>query len=130
VVLSHQATTPLMPASNIKLLTASAVLDLLGADTRLSTRVVTDGAPTDGSVVRGNLYLVGGGVPLLTTDGYRSRLPTGKQPVTDMDDVADQIAATGITQITGSVVGDGSRYDAGRTTPSWPERFFTQGQVA
>ncbi len=130
VVVSHQATTPLIPASNLKLLTADAALDVLGADTRLSTRFVTDGAPTDGSVVRGNLYMVGGGDPLLTTGAYNSRLPNGKQPVTDMDDVADQIAATGITQITGSVVCDGSRYDAVRNTPSWPDRFFDQGQVA
>ncbi len=130
VVVSHNASQPLIPASNMKLLVADVALDLLGADTRLSTRFVTDGAPTDGSVVRGNLYMVGGGDPLLTTGPYNSRLPNGKQPVTDMDDVADQIAATGIKEITGSVVGDGSRYDAVRTTPSWPDRFFGQGQVA
>ncbi len=130
VLVSHKADQPLIPASNMKLLVAAASLDLLGADTRLSTRFVTDGAPTDGAVVRGNLYMVGGGDPLLTTDTYNAGLPNGEQPVTDMDDVADQIAATGITSITGGVVGDGSRYDAVRTTPSWPERFFTQGQVA
>ncbi|MDQ2678002.1 MAG: D-alanyl-D-alanine carboxypeptidase, partial [Actinomycetota bacterium] len=130
VVVSHNAATPLIPASNMKLLVANAALELLGPDTRLSTRFVTDGAPTDGAVVRGNLYMVGGGDPLLTTGTYNSRLPNGKQPVTDMDDVADQIAATGIKEITGSIVGDGSRYDAVRTTPSWPDRFFAQGQVA
>ena len=130
VVVSHNPATPLIPASNLKLLVASAALDLLGADTRLSTRFVTDGVPTDGAVVRGNLYMVGGGDPLLTTGAYNSRLPNGQQPVTDMDDVADQIAATGIKEITGSIVGDGSRYDAVRTTPSWPDRFFAQGQVA
>lgn len=130
VVLSHNPTSSLIPASNMKLLTAAAALDLLGPDTRLGTRFVTDGAPTDGAVVRGNLYMVGGGDPLLTTDTYNARLPNGRQPVTDIDDVADQIAATGITQITGAVVGDGTRYDAVRTTPSWPDRYFTQGQVA
>lgn len=130
VVVGHNPTASLVPASNMKLLVAAAALELLGADSRLSTRFVTDGAPTDGSVVRGNLYMVGGGDPLLTTEGYNAQLPNGRQPVTDMAEVADQIAATGITQITGSVVGDGSRYDAVRTTPSWPERYFAQGQVA
>jgi D-alanyl-D-alanine carboxypeptidase/D-alanyl-D-alanine-endopeptidase (penicillin-binding protein 4) len=38
--------------------------------------------------------------------------------------------ATGVREITGSVVGDGSRYDDVRTVAAWPERFVTQGQVA
>lgn len=129
-VVDHNQSELLVPASNIKLLTAAAALELLGPETRLATRFVTDGAPTDGSVVRGNLYMVGGGDPLLTTASYNAQLPNGQQPATDMEAVADQIVGTGITQITGSVIGDESRYDAVRTTPSWPERFFTQGQVA
>lgn len=129
-VLSRLETAPLVPASNLKLVTAAAALELLGPDTRLSTRFVTDGAPTDGTVVRGNLYMVGGGDPLLSTATYLGQLPNGVQPSTDLAAVADRIAATGVREITGSVVGDESRYDDVRTVPAWPERYLSQGQVA
>ena len=129
-LLSQRESDPLIPASNLKLVTAAAALDLLDPASRLSTRVVTDGAPTDGRVVRGNLYLIGGGDPLLSTETYLAQLPNGRQPATDLAELAERIAATGIRQVTGSVVGDDSRYDDVRTVASWPERFITQGQVA
>lgn len=129
-LVAHRETAPLVPASNMKLLVAAAALDLLDPNERLVTRFATDGAPTDGSVVRGNLYMIGGGDPMLTTDSYKPLFTNGVPPLTDLEAVADQIAGTGITEITGSVVGDGSRYDDVRVVPAWPERFLTQGQVA
>ena len=123
-------TAPLTPASNMKLVVAAAALDVLGPDTRLTTRFATDGSPTDGATVQGNLYMIGGGDPLLTTDSYEARLVNGVQPATDLESVADQIVDTGVRRITGSVVGDESRYDTVRSAPSWPARFTTQGQVA
>lgn len=120
---------PLVPASNMKLLTAAAAIDLLDPDERRTTTLVTDGAPTDGSVVVGNLYLVGGGDPMLSTAGYLEQLPNGVPPATDIAAVADQVVASGVREIIGSVVGDESRYDLVRTLPAWPERFLTQGQV-
>ncbi len=119
-----------IPASNLKIVTAAAALGLLDPQQRFTTTFVTDGAPTDGKTVKGNLYMVGGGDPLLSTSAYLSQLPNGRQPATDMEAVADQIAATGIREVTGSVVGDGSRYDDVRTVEGWPARYLTQGQVA
>jgi D-alanyl-D-alanine carboxypeptidase/D-alanyl-D-alanine-endopeptidase (penicillin-binding protein 4) len=129
-LVSQREGDPVVPASNLKLVTAAAALDVLDPDSRFTTRFATDGAPTDGTVVRGNLYMIGGGDPLLSTSGYLAQLPNGEQSATDMDVVADQIAATGIREITGSVVGDESRYDDVRTVDAWPERFIAQGQVA
>ncbi|MCB0916210.1 MAG: D-alanyl-D-alanine carboxypeptidase/D-alanyl-D-alanine-endopeptidase [Actinobacteria bacterium] len=60
VVLDLAAGTPLVPASTVKLATATAVLESLGAGHRVSTTVV---APDPGTVV-----LVGGGDPLLTAE--------------------------------------------------------------
>lgn len=128
VVLSRTE-EPLAPASNLKVVTAAAALDLLDADERLVTRLATDGAPTDGSVVMGNLYLIGGGDPLISTAEYLEQLPNGVPPATDVVAIADQVVAAGVREITGSVVGDESRYDLARTVPAWPERFLTQGQV-
>jgi D-alanyl-D-alanine carboxypeptidase/D-alanyl-D-alanine-endopeptidase (penicillin-binding protein 4) len=129
-LLSQKEADAVIPASNLKLVTAAATLALLDPESRFTTRVATDGAPTDGKVVRGNLYLIGGGDPLLSTAPYVSQLPNGEQPSTDMAALADQIAATGIREVTGSVVGDESRYDDVRTAGNWPQRYITQGQVA
>ena len=128
--MSQKEGDAVIPASNLKLVTAAATLELLDPQSRFTTSVATDGAPTDGKVVRGNLYLIGGGDPLLSTSPYLSQLPNGEQPSTDMAALADQIAATGIREITGSVVGDESRYDDVRTVEAWPQRYLTQGQVA
>lgn len=127
---SHNPTTPLIPASNLKIVTAVAAVQLLGVDSRLQTRFMTDGKPTDGSTVKGNLYMVGGGDPLLTTRRYAAQLRFPDQPQTDLDAVADKVVATGIRQVTGSIVGDASRYDSERGVPSWPSRYFAQAQVA
>lgn len=121
--------SPLIPASNTKVVTAAAALALLDPAERFSTKFVTDGTPTDGTTIEGNLYMIGGGDPLLSTSPYLAQLPNGRQPSTDMAAVADQIVATGVRRITGSVVGDESRYDTVRTPASWPQRYLTQGQA-
>lgn len=128
-VAGHNSSTPLIPASNLKILTAVAAVELLGKDTRLSTRFMTDGKPTDGATVKGNLYMIGGGDPLLTSDAYAATLKFPGQPATDLEDVADKIVAAGIRRITGSVVGDAARYDNEHSVPTWPQRYFTQRQV-
>ncbi len=126
---AHNTTAQLAPASNMKLLTAAAALEVLGADTTLSTRFLTDAAPQDG-VVAGNLYVVGGGDPLLTTEAYQRLQGTDRLPETDLESVADALVAAGIRQVTGSVVGDASRYDDQTTIPTWPERHREGGTIA
>lgn len=66
VVYEADADAAVAPASVVKLLTAVAALDVLGEDTRLRTTVVAASAPVDG-VVPGDLWLVGGGDPVLET---------------------------------------------------------------
>jgi serine-type D-Ala-D-Ala carboxypeptidase/endopeptidase (penicillin-binding protein 4) len=128
-VVGSKETTPLAPASNMKLLTTSAVLDVLGADAHLSTEVAA-ATPPAGGTVAGDLYLIGGGDPLLSTATYEATQTHGAQPQTSMEMLADKVVAAGVRQVTGSVVGDGSRYDGQRSVPGWPARFVTQGIVA
>ncbi|HPU38631.1 MAG TPA: D-alanyl-D-alanine carboxypeptidase [Microthrixaceae bacterium] len=123
------ADTPLAPASNTKLLTATAALDVLGADTKLATRVVSATPPT-GATVNGDLFLVGGGDPLLSTATSTALTAHGKEPTSSMEALADQVVAAGIRNVTGSVVGDGSRYDDVRTAPKWPQRYITDGTAS
>ncbi|MFM7650374.1 MAG: D-alanyl-D-alanine carboxypeptidase, partial [Acidimicrobiaceae bacterium] len=72
-----------------------------------------------GSVIRGDLWLVGSGDPLLTTRLYPA---TEKYPTitpTDVEQLVDALVALGVTAVEGSVVGDESLYDAERYVPSW-----------
>lgn len=60
----RNATAGFMPASVAKIPTTVMALETLGPEHRLETRLVSDGVVSDG-VLRGRLYLVGGGDPLL-----------------------------------------------------------------
>jgi len=61
------ADRPLSPASSIKLLTGLVALKKLGADFTYKTEVFTS-APISGGVLKGDLYLKGGGDPSLVTE--------------------------------------------------------------
>jgi len=118
-----------MPAaSNQKLVTALVALDVLGPDATFTTRVAAASAPA-GGVVDGDLWVIGGGDPLIDSDTYQSTLKYGKTEHTAIEAIADQIVAAGVTSVTGSVKGDDSYYDAVRTIPSWPSRYLAQNQV-
>jgi D-alanyl-D-alanine carboxypeptidase/D-alanyl-D-alanine-endopeptidase (penicillin-binding protein 4) len=115
-LVSVEANTALIPASNMKLLVAAAALDVLGEEYRFETRLA--GVRSESSIA-GDLWLVGGGDPLLSTRGYP---PTQRYPTiaaTFLDTLADELVAEGITSVTGSVVGDESRFDTERYVPTW-----------
>lgn len=104
------------PASNAKIVTAAAVLEVLPPQTVFTTRVLGN---NQAGTVAGNLVLKGGGDPLLVTKDY---LPLEKYPKTTptlLDTLADQVAALGITRITGAVVGDESYLDDKRYMDGW-----------
>lgn len=126
---AHNPTAALVPASNQKLLTASAALDLLGAEETLSTTFAATHKP-EGGVVAGDLFMIGGGDPVLTTDAYQARQRHGRFPETDLEAVADRLVADGLVRIDGSVVGDAGRYDDQRTFADWPQRWLSGGTVA
>ena len=65
--ISHRAKVPMNPASVMKLVTTYAAIDLLGADFTWATRFYTDGV-VEGGVLRGNLYVRGGGDPKLVLE--------------------------------------------------------------
>ena len=110
---------PVLPASTMKLVVAPVGLDVLGADFRYRTAV--NASVGDGGVVAGDLVLVGGGDPVLTskawaTNGFQRYPPI---EITSAEALADSVRAAGVTRIDGSVVGDGSRYDDERFNPTW-----------
>ena len=116
---SVRADTPLIPASNQKLLVAAVALEVLGEGYTYATEARTAAAPVAG-VVGGDLYLVGGGDPLLTSSTYpTANDPNPVQSPTSLDALADSIVASGVQRIDGAVVGDASRYDDEYFAPSW-----------
>jgi D-alanyl-D-alanine carboxypeptidase/D-alanyl-D-alanine-endopeptidase (penicillin-binding protein 4) len=121
-------TQQLIPASNLKLLTATAALDRLGPAEHLVTDVKADRPPAGGTVA-GNLYLVGGGDPLLRTADYVTTLLYREIVYNHFEDLAAKVQAAGVTHITGGVVGDESRYDSERYLPTWKPSYAATGEV-
>jgi serine-type D-Ala-D-Ala carboxypeptidase/endopeptidase (penicillin-binding protein 4) len=111
---------PVIPASNQKIVVAAVALEQLAEDHRYTTTVAAATPPTGGAV-DGDLYLVGGGDPLLSSDWY----PTSdleRYPVTSptsLDALADRVVAAGVRTVSGAVVGDASRYDDEWYAPGW-----------
>ncbi len=127
-VFTHNPDVALVPASLQKLVTATAALEVLGPDATYRTVVAAATEPDDG-VVRGELYLVGGGDPLLMTDAYEASFERQPQIRTDLEALADQVVDAGVREVQGSVVGDESRYDRIRYVDGWPPRFIEQDQT-
>ncbi|MDX6519403.1 MAG: hypothetical protein QOF08_8 [Gaiellales bacterium] len=111
----------LKPASNMKLTTAAAALGRIGAGTRLSTRVYMTGSLSSGTLT-GNLWLVGGGDPSLSTSIFGQRAFAGAAGQTG--DLAQAVRAAGITHVTGRVFGDESLFDKVRTGPLWKAIYW------
>jgi D-alanyl-D-alanine carboxypeptidase/D-alanyl-D-alanine-endopeptidase (penicillin-binding protein 4) len=104
-----------IPASNMKLVTAIAALEVLGPDYVFTTKVV---GVSEGNQIVGDLWLVGGGDPVLSTVGYPATESYPTLHPTNIGGLVDALVTAGITEITGNVVGDESRYDTERFTPS------------
>jgi len=117
-----------VPASVTKLFTATAALRVLGADHRFRTTVRTTSAPVNG-VVAGDLWLVGGGDPVLGTDAWAAQLDADRRLYTSLEQLADQVVAAGVRGIEGGVLGDESRFDADRYVDTWPDRLIADGEA-
>jgi D-alanyl-D-alanine carboxypeptidase/D-alanyl-D-alanine-endopeptidase (penicillin-binding protein 4) len=117
VILEQSGSVPLIPASNMKLPVAAVALDVLGADYRFRTELRS--RPPFGDVVPGDVYLVGGGDPVLVTDDFVDPKPHPAVNTTSLDGLVDQLVAAGITRIDGDIVGDATRYDDEFRVEAW-----------
>lgn len=102
---------PMVPASNQKLITSAAALELLGPDFRYSTFLLARGPVVDG-VLEGDLILFGTGDP--TLEARDPRRPQGA-----LGHFIDVLQASGIERIEGDVVGDGRFFDGPARHESW-----------
>lgn len=128
VLYARKADQLVTPASALKLLTASATLRRIGPDERLITTVRTQTRPS-GGIVNGDLWLVGGGDPVLGTQPWadkRTRQPPLKS---SLETLADRVVAAGVKEIRGQIQGDESRYDQTRFIASWPQRYLDDNEI-
>lgn len=101
---NHNGGRRLLPASNTKLLTSAAALEILGADYRFTTDVRAVGERR-GPVLDGDLYLRGTGDPTMLAADY--------------DALAAQVAAAGIRFVQGGLVADDTWFDNQRLGLEW-----------
>ena len=121
IITEVAADAPLIPASNMKLLVAAVALETLGADFRFTTELA--GPPLLETVIPGDLYVIGGGDPILVTADHVDPHTYPAINTTALEPLVDQLAAMGVTQIDGDIVGDASRYDDEFSVPSWGDEI-------
>lgn len=100
----HNPRTRLVPASNLKLLTTAAAMDVLGPHYQFATQLLTNGTQ-QGERLVGNLYLRGLGDPTLQFADYQA--------------LAAQLASKGVRQVQGDLVFDDTWFDAERLGVDW-----------
>lgn len=102
----HNPRTRLVPASNLKLLTTAAAMDVLGPQYRFSTQLLSNGTQ-QGAHLSGNLYLKGLGDPTTQFADYQA--------------LAAQLASQGVRRIEGDLVFDDTWFDAERLGVDWAQ---------
>jgi D-alanyl-D-alanine carboxypeptidase/D-alanyl-D-alanine-endopeptidase (penicillin-binding protein 4) len=101
----HDADMRLLPASNRKLFTSAAALELLGDEYRIETDLRAKAKPDVAGILGGSLYLHGGGDGLLSPE--------------DLTEMARTLAQSGVKRVAGNIVGDGSRFADGPYGFGW-----------
>lgn len=105
IVVDRQGSFLFTPASNMKLYTSGAAMDLLGPDYRFSTTIGVTAEPVDG-VVDGDFVIRAGGDPVLTSDQLRA---LAQRAAIELE----------VHRITGDLVLDTSLFSAPLKGPGW-----------
>ncbi|WP_042460570.1 D-alanyl-D-alanine carboxypeptidase/D-alanyl-D-alanine endopeptidase [Neobacillus dielmonensis] len=114
IIYQHHGAIRLRPASNMKLFTAAAALNVLGEDYTFPTEIYSTGLIQNHSLF-GDLFLKGKGDPTLLK--------------ADFDKIAEKLKTLGIQQIEGNLIGDDSWYDDVRYSQdlTWTDETFYYG---
>ncbi len=112
VLFEQNANKLLSPASNMKLYTVAAGLDRLSPDYHFVTSVYAVAKPDASGIVHGDLTIYGRGDPSIAArfngDYFKG-----------IDDLAARIAAAGVKQVAGDLVGDESYFSGPAYGSGW-----------
>lgn len=109
----------LVPASNMKLLTATTALAKLGTDFRYTTTLLYKGNIDKGGTLNGDLFIRGSGDPTLSSERLLS--------------MADDLRKAGIKRINGRIVADATAFDDHLLGSGWgwdDEPYYYSAQIA
>jgi hypothetical protein len=117
--------------SGRRLLALVVALDVLGADTVFSTRLAGS-EPVDG-VINGDLVLVGGGDPAVVSTALSFLVSDAPWGYTELDVLVNALEVSGVTRITGDIVGDGSLFVEEQLSPgdlpTWSALIVDDGRI-
>lgn len=114
VLYSYHSEDALSVASNAKIVTTAAALDLLGEDFELSTTLLMRGEVSDGTLY-GDLIIVGKGDPSI------SEHFNGGDVMAPLERFAREAAASGIKTVSGDIIANDLYFDRQFLHPSWPD---------
>jgi serine-type D-Ala-D-Ala carboxypeptidase/endopeptidase (penicillin-binding protein 4) len=123
LVYAKNADLPLIPSSNLKVLTTAAAFAFLGSDYRYRTYIY--GGPVDPwrGVMESSLYLVGSGDPTFTE-------PFMATPTEVLEKFAERLYARGLRRIKGDLIGDDSIFDRDFVGKGWKARYILDHYAA
>lgn len=111
-------------ASNMKLLTAAAALELLGPDFEYKTIIDARGRITGSGELRGDIIIRGSGDPNISGRFYDGNI------LAIPDSWALAVRKKGIRVITGDIIADDSIFDRVYTNPNWPTNQLSEWYCA
>lgn len=115
-------------ASTTKLFTAGTALTHLGADATLTTRLCSAERPDADGVLHGDLFVIGGGDPLLGDSAFVEARYGGIG--TPVDRIVSAVSDAGVRGIRGRIIGDGSLYAReDRPSPTVTALSFNQSRA-
>ena len=117
------------PASNAKMFTTATAAALLPLSLTYTTNVVAEGPIDSAGTLHGNIAILGVGDPNIsgralpyTVPPEQAKFPKDEYPnppLAALEAMADQVAASGVKQVDGDVVGDDTWFPAERYGSGW-----------
>lgn len=113
-MVAYNASTRMVPASNMKLVTTGAALRAFGPEYRFRTEIAYSGTIDKDGTLNGDVYIIGGGDPTIgaaDTTAYKADALFWKWKTL--------LSGAGIRRINGNIIGDGSVWEGGLEHPGW-----------
>ena len=113
-MVAYNASTRMVPASNMKLVTTGAALRAFGPEYRFKTEIGYTGSIDNDGTLNGDVYIIGGGDPTIgaaDSTAYKADALFWKWKTI--------LSGAGIKRINGNIIGDGSAWEGGLEHPGW-----------